>query len=383
MILTILRVMLIGLLRDRGALAMIFLLPPAIYLIFAAIFSGTGQGNPELRMGLHVARADAALEAAIEAMPLQTLRRYDDPALLRLDLTEGRLDAGLVLSGALDDVDAAPFLLLVDPGKPMVAALLDGRLRAHLGAGMPDAMARRQMNALSRRIGPLAPTGPPDPEAAAPAALTAVEVVGDPEATDPTVTYYAGAIAVMFLLFSATQTAAGLIDDRRSGLLDRFAATPAGIDVVVMGRFAFLVLQGFVQAGAVFAVAALVDGVPVAEHPLGWVVVTALVALAAAGMGMVAAVLCTTRAQAQTVATFVVLVSSALGGSMVPRFLMPDRLREIGSFSPNAWAIDAYQGLLVRGQPLAALAEPLLALGALGVLGIAGSVLISRRRMML
>ena len=50
------RVMFLTLLRDRGALAMAFVLPPLIFVIFAAIFSSAG--GDQLR--LHVGIADLA-----------------------------------------------------------------------------------------------------------------------------------------------------------------------------------------------------------------------------------------------------------------------------------------------------------------------------------
>jgi ABC-2 type transport system permease protein len=43
---------------------------------------------------------------------------------------------------------------------------------------------------------------------------------------------------------------------------------------------------------------------------------------------------------------------SALGGCFVPRFIMPEWLRTIGLVTPHAWALDAYQDLLVRGYGL-------------------------------
>ena len=39
------------------------------------------------------------------------------------------------------------------------------------------------------------------------------------------------------------------------------------------------------------------------------------------------------------------LVLSALGGSMFPSFLMPERLQEIGRLTFNAWAVDGYQAV--------------------------------------
>ena len=54
-----------------------------------------------------------------------------------------------------------------------------------------------------------------------------------------------------------------------------------------------------------------------------------------------------------------VLVMSAVGGSMVPRFLMPPELQGLGWFTPNTWVLEAYSavfwqqpGTAVFGLPL-------------------------------
>ena len=37
---------------------------------------------------------------------------------------------------------------------------------------------------------------------------------------------------------------------------------------------------------------------------------------------------------------------------MVPRFMMPEWLQTLGHFTPNHWAIEAFYGILARGQTL-------------------------------
>ncbi|MEZ5566348.1 MAG: ABC transporter permease [Gammaproteobacteria bacterium] len=65
--------------------------------------------------------------------------------------------------------------------------------------------------------------------------------------------------------------------------------------------------------------------------------ISASSALLAAGIGMLLVIGCGTRAQAEVLPTVVILIMSAIGGSMVPRFFMPEWLQKIGWLTPNTW----------------------------------------------
>jgi ABC-2 type transport system permease protein len=134
-----------------------------------------------------------------------------------------------------------------------------------------------------------------------------------------------------------------------------------------------------VQAGLIFAAAALLHGVDVSGHWIGWLVTSLLVSAMAAGLALAACALSATRQQAHLAATFGVLLLSAVGGSMVPRFLMPPWLQQAGWLTPNAWAIEAYQTALGEGVSAALPAWGVLA--ALAAAGLAVAVgVVGRRR---
>ena len=193
----------------------------------------------------------------------------------------------------------------------------------------------------------------------------------------------AGAIAILFLLFSGMQGAATLIEERHAGILDRLAVGPSGIDVVVIGKFLFLILQGVLQVSLIFLVAALVYRVSVLARLGPWMLTTLAASAAAAGLGLAVASACTTKQQAQTISTFVVLVCSAIGGSMVPRFMMPPWMQDIGWYTPNAWAIEAYHGALWRSDALSTLLPPLACLILVGAGGVLVALFVSRLRLRL
>ena len=401
MILAMLRVMALSLVRDRGALAMAFVLPPTIFVIFAAIFSGTSGDGLRLQIVYGATVADpttARFETAIRAETSLRVRpsTYGSEAALAAEVAAGRADAGLLVRGDLASTGgAAPIMVMVDPGKQMAGPILAGLVQRILATGMADVGVARTAPAIENIVGGFTtqqqarlgatlkaiaanPTGETGDRG-----LVEQTKVGNPGAAGATVTYYAGAVAILFLLFSAMQGAASLIEERSSGSVDRLAVGPAGTDVVVAGKFLFLTLQGILQVGLIFAVAALAYHVEVLPQILPWAITTALSAAAAAGLGLAVASACSTKQQAQTISTFLVLVFSAIGGSMVPRFLMPPWLQDIGWFTPNAWAIEAYHGVLWRGETLGDLTGSFLPLAGLGIAGLLAALQISRWRLAL
>jgi ABC-2 type transport system permease protein len=40
---------------------------------------------------------------------------------------------------------------------------------------------------------------------------------------------------------------------------------------------------------------------------------------------------------------------SALGGMMVPTFIMPDLMKTLSLFTPHAWALAGYHDIIIRG----------------------------------
>jgi ABC-2 type transport system permease protein len=60
--------------------------------------------------------------------------------------------------------------------------------------------------------------------------------------------------------------------------------------------------------------------------------------------------------QLVALSNLLILVMSALGGSMFPRYLLSEKVQKIGLVTLNAWAIDGFMKVFWRDAPLPALA---------------------------
>ncbi|MEP9350362.1 ABC transporter permease [Xanthobacter sp. KR7-225] len=374
MMLAIMRAQALTTLRDRGALVMTFVLPPLLFLLFAAIFAGAGGDTA--RVTVAAARstdapaAEALLAALAEAPDLEVTRVAEADVARRV--ADGAADVGLVVRGdPAAATDKPPLLVLGDPGRAVAGSLLLARLHEVLGHVLPGIAMRRVAEQIQVLVGPFTPDQKDRLEQSI---AKAKELVADGAAdlverrpvarlTDaPTTAYYAGAIAMLFLLFSAVLGAASLVDERRSGVFDRVVMARGGLVALVSGKMAFLIVQGLALSAALLAVAQIAYGVPALAHAATLAVVSLAAAASAAGIALPIAAASRTRHQAQTLSTFAVLLLSAVGGSMVPRFLMPHWLQQAGSLTPTAWGIEAFQGALWRGETLLQLLPSLAAL---------------------
>jgi ABC-2 type transport system permease protein len=151
------------------------------------------------------------------------------------------------------------------------------------------------------------------------------------------------------------------------------------VSAIVNGKALFLVVQGLVQVGVIFVIAWLLHGVDLPGHIVPWTLTTVAASMAATGMALVIALACRTKRQAQTLANVAILVVSALGGSMVPRFFMPRLLQDLGWLTPNTWALEAYTAIFWRDEPTSALILPWAMLVAAGLVGLWVAQLFARR----
>lgn len=383
MIGTVMRIGWLSLRRDRMALVLTFVLPVAFFAIFAGVFGAMdrGRANP-VKAGL--AALDTSDFGREFAAAVQSSEHLQVAEASSADVVEARAElAGKVRSGELtaavvlapgfadaladDPAAGAHIELLVDSSNPVAAEIVAGVLQAAV-----------------LQVGYRTVLEESDPLAAGAASLLSIDVVdllGD-GGRRPSIAFFAAGIGVMFLLFSLSGRSALLIRERETGVLTRMLASRLPLWKVLVGRWLFLTLLGVCQVTLMFVFGALAFGLELfsPRHFSGFLAMTVVTAAAAAAFGLLLAALCRTRAQLNGLSAVIVLVMSALGGSMFPRFLMPESLQRLGKLTFNAWALDGYQKVFWYDSDLAGLTPQLGMLALLTATFLLAGALLAYRR---
>ena len=396
MIVAIVKVMALRLGRDKGALLSTFALPPLVFFVFAAIFSGSAGGALSVNVAIFdsIKSNESTVFVAGLAEQKDVIPHMPAPSseqAVKNLVKSGDVDAGIVIQHSLDDISRAPIEIVTDPANTVAGNFLSGALERSLARLLPSVALHRDMEKTAGIIGSFTT----DQNARLAAAKTqALTEQRDPPAGFVTltqieggqkdvslVTYYAGAIAFMFLLFSASHGAMMGSETEEAALIERLTIGGANVGALTAGALLFLVLQGSVQASVIFGGAHMVYGIGLVENLLGFVAVVLVFALTSASLTMAINGLCKTRKQALTVSSFVILIWSAVGGSMVPRFLMPDWLQDLGWLTPNTWAVEAYLQTVGRDASVSQVTLALLPLVAVSILCFCATVVLARRRL--
>ncbi|VTU02110.1 ABC-2 type transporter OS=Planctomyces limnophilus (strain ATCC 43296 / DSM 3776 / IFAM 1008 / 290) GN=Plim_4114 PE=4 SV=1: ABC2_membrane_3 [Gemmataceae bacterium] len=178
---------------------------------------------------------------------------------------------------------------------------------------------------------------------------------------------------VMFAFFLVLSVGWLFVAERKHGTLARLRAAPLARGQILMGKLlpclAVSLAQGFFLLAAGWALFGMTWG----SRPDLLAAVVVCTSLAAVGLSVFVASIARTETQVAVYGTLLVLVLGGVSGSLMPRDLMPEKMKAASLATPHAWALDAYSQLLANPVPDAALIAT--ACGVLAAFGAAFTAL--------
>ncbi len=195
-----------------------------------------------------------------------------------------------------------------------------------------------------------------------------IKLVGGKQGSPLLIQSVAG-IAVMMLLFNLIGVGASLIEEKESGTLKRLFYSDIHPFSILFGKWFMSVLISIAQLIVLFIFAWLVFGLDITRNIPALFVMIISTALVCASVGIFLATVTQSRKQLHNLSTIIILVLAAIGGSMIPLFLLPGWVHQIAVISLNYWAIEGFYDIFWRNLPFpAVLPESAVLLGMTALL---------------
>jgi ABC-2 type transport system permease protein len=334
--------------RDIHGLLLLFIMPMAFILIMSLALQDqfTNARTPHIAVQLRDQTQSTATQRVITLLQQQknfTWQTADNPhAAFLLTLTQGdsEVQADILVAPDTSATTEALFIAAVNEAlmrQRIESLLLTAKMQQTMNSDLstPTALDDKllQKNVVNVRY-----------------RYQATQDAARPSAVQQNVPAW----LVFAMFFSVVPLANTLITERQQGTLRRLRTLPTPPALPIIGKLipyffinqiqVLLMLAVGVYAMPLFGAESLTLGHSIA----GLALMSVALSAAALGYGMLIAALARTTEQATTLGGVGNILLAALGGIMVPRFVMPEIMQRIADFSPMAWGLDGFLDIFLR-----------------------------------
>ena len=357
--------------KDRFAVGFSFLFPFLFVIGFSLALSGQGPTDSQL-----VITAASQEESGLSQEILNDLSQSDEGAVRVVEYSEAldELERGDIEGFVAFPADftqglfsGQPVVLevVVGSGSVETEAALTGFARSVAGnvsvvgnalgaiqeiaAGNQAVIQNADMTALSR--------GP------APVIGFEVERVGDIrpfKASNFTLPGY----LTMFVFFAAALSAEAIARERQTHTLERLMSNGTRRESIILGKFIGAVYRGVMQLVVMWTVGIFAFKIDLGVSPSAVVLLSILMALAAAAFGVLLASFVRDVKTATTAGVLVSLTLAPLGGSWWPLFITPQWMQSLAKLTPHGWANGGFNKLMLFGAEFGDVSQEMIALAA-------------------
>jgi ABC-2 type transport system permease protein len=378
--------------RDRGLLAILFLLP----LVFASLFSLSQQGAADLATGATALTVEVFLvdedDGPYGAQVAETFRQM---GILRVEelgsaaeanerIGRGERVAAIVIpagfSAGIDAYQPTHLDVVVDPAQQALADVVVGLANFAVTPASTQGELAEGTRRFIEQAGVLA-SAPPEVKAAVEAQTVGTimaqlqEMQDDPPirvvAEGPTTSgepvnlmdSFMPAFAVMFAFFLTGHIGQTFHKERDEGTFRRLLASPLSHASIVAGPMIAYTIVVVLQVVFLFAIGAGLFKLELGDSLAGLLAVSLALGLAVATFGLLLGVVTRTGRQADIVGTLVAFVLPFISGifpmgGFEPTYLAGGAIGTIGTFLPHMHAAEGFRLVMSgEGTPQTVLAQ--------------------------
>jgi ABC-2 type transport system permease protein len=342
--------------RDIHALAVLFIMPMAFILIMSLSLQSTMDSSAEIRpeIGLWIENINEPLKNKVEKLEGFKIRTYHDKkeaiGSAKRDEIKAVIsipdNANSITNGKNRKANNEPRIRIY------IAPSTSYQLRQLIHVSLASLLSAEKINELVSRQKPTKT----DPNKLYSELIKTQELFErQGEKAQPTsVQQSVPAWLIFSMFFVVIPIATTFIVEQQQGTLQRLKSYPIPGSLLLLGKLIPYMGINLIQTFLMFMVGIYLvpllggDALQLPEHPLLLLPISIAISVTAISFALLVATLVKTTEQATTIGGISNLLLGAIGGIMVPTFIMPEIMQTVARFSPMNWGLEGYLDILLR-----------------------------------
>jgi ABC-2 type transport system permease protein len=384
--------------HDQRSVILTFLLPLILISLFAFAYGGIGEfdgrSEPVRLLITDLDQTVSSQEIISSIDSLKDIRTVISNSVKAEELViNGNYACALIIYKGFQDSlvagNASPLEMVYDRSREMEIAALQQNLISTLMASTGKIVVKKrienylkgQFPYIDKNITDNIARNATDNNDNTPV-IKWTSVVGEKNDTKLGLIQAVAGTAILMLLFSVAGVGTSILEEKENGTINRLLYSPLKGSTILYSKMLFAFFISILQLTTMFLFAWLVLNMDLSVNIPGLILMITATSFAVSSLGIFLAAVSKTRQQAQNLSTIIILVMSAIGGSMIPLFIMPAILQKIALLSVNYWGIQGFYDLFWRVLPLKEILPKILILMGIGLIMTLASIQLFKRRIM-
>lgn len=192
---------------------------------------------------------------------------------------------------------------------------------------------------------------------------------------------------IFSMFFIVIPVSNAFIAERSFGTLMRLRSMNISRGYILFGKIAPYFIINLIQAAIMLLIGMYMvpllggEALSPGSSPGGLALIICSLSLCAISLALLVATLANTTEQATVIGGVGNIILGALGGIMVPRFVMPDFMQRVANISPMSWGLEGFLDILLRGGNVLDVIPESLLLMALAALSLMITSIALRRKL--
>ena len=385
-------------LHDQRSVILTFLLPVILITLFAFAYGSIGAYNgrsePVKLLVTDLDKTTSSKEIIYKIDSLEDIITVVSDSIKSKELViKGEYACALIIykgfKDSLEYGNATPIELVYDRSREMEISILQQNLISILMSSTSEIMIKKNIEKYLKELFPDDENDISDDifgtvikKDRNKQAIKWTPIVGIKNDTRLGLIQAVAGTAILMLLFSVAGVGTSILEEKENGTINRLLYSPLKGSTILYSKMLFAFFISILQLTTMFLFAWFILNMDMRVDIPGLILMIIATSFAVSSIGIFLAAVARTRQQAQNLSTIIILVMSAIGGSMIPLFIMPSILQKIALLSVNYWGIQGFYDIFWRALPLEEILPKILILMSIGVIMTLASMQLFKKRIM-